>query len=142
VKPELGLTGADGVVYVRVGVSDATVSGAAAVQAKVGTVSGDVEFAVNAPGNSELSLQLLNATGDMVSTVSDGGNQKLKVVYTDATSKLGIANTVVNFSSSSSDIASSSAAIVLGSSAVLTDKDGIAFVDIKPRDASTAGLRP
>ena len=133
VKPELGLTDADGVVYVRVGVSDATVSGAAAVQANAGTVSGDVEFAVNAPGNSELSLQLLNATGDMVSTVSDGGNQKLKVVYTDAISKLGIANTAVNFSSPSSDI-------VLGSGAALTDKDGIAFVDIKPRDASTAGV--
>ena len=132
-RPDAGLTGADGVVYVSISPNDATVSGAATVRADAGTVSADVEFAVNASGNSELSLKLLNATGDMVSTVSDGGNQKLKVVYTDATSKLGIANTAVNFSSSSSDI-------VLGSSAALTDKDGIAFVDIKPRDASTAGV--
>jgi hypothetical protein len=126
------LTDANGIAYVNVSSSGPTATGAATISGTTGVTTSTVDFAVSAQGSDVLAVSLVNNLGSATSSVTYGGGQRIKAVFSDASGK-GKANTYVQFN------VSLGTGATLAASSAITDASGVAYVDIGPTSAASVG---
>ena len=126
------LTDESGIAYVNVSSSGPTATGAATVSATAGVATSNVDFAVSAQGSDLLAVSLVDSSGFITNSVTYGGGQRIKAVFSDASGK-GKANTYVQFN------VSSGTGATLAASSAITDASGVVYVDIGPTSAASLG---
>ncbi len=126
------LTDSSGVAYVNISSSGPTAAGAATISATAGTTTSTVDVAVSAQGSPTLTLSMENSASTSLPTVSFGGGQRIKAVFSDSSGN-PIAGSTVNFN------ISSGTGVTLASGTALTDASGAAYVDIGAASATSVG---